>query len=98
MPSSLPEVAAPVRDSVDQYREAFISSPHFKHVMIENFFDADFAEQLLAEFPHFDKTLSTNESGKTGGKAVNTNMRAISPAYQRLYDTLASKPFLDFVS
>ena len=94
----LPEVSSAVRDAVDRYRDAFIAAKPFKHVMIENFFEAAFAEALLAEFPSFDKKLATNEGGETGGKAVQTNMRAISPAYQRLYDTLASPRFLEFAS
>lgn len=96
--SSFGEVSAQVRQSVDQYRQAFLTAQPFKHVMIENFFEPAFAEQLLAEFPSFDKKLSINESGYTSGKAVNPNIRTISPAYQHLYETLASRPFLDFIS
>lgn len=96
--SSFGEVSAQVRQSVDQHREAFLTAQPFKHVMIENFFEPVFAEQLLAEFPSFDKKLSINESGQTSGKSVNTNIRTISPAYQHLYDLLGSRPFLDFIS
>lgn len=96
--SELHEVSAPVRESVDRYREEFVSARPFKHVMIENFFDAEFAERLLDEFPSFDTGHSKNETGQAGGKSVNTNMRAISPAYQHLYDTLASAQFLEFAS
>jgi Rps23 Pro-64 3,4-dihydroxylase Tpa1-like proline 4-hydroxylase len=96
--SRLSEISAPVRLAVDQYREAFVTAQPFKHVTIENFFEPAFAEQLLAEFPSFDVKLSTNESGHASGKSVNTNIRSISPAYQRLYETLAARPFLDFVS
>ncbi len=91
-------VSASVRQSVDQYRETFLTAHPFKHVMIEDFFEPAFAEQLLAEFPSFDKELSINESGHTSGKSVNTNIRTISPAYQKLYEVLGSRPFLDFVS
>ena len=91
-------LSAQVRQSVDQYREAFLTAQPFKHVMIEDFFELSFAEQLLAEFPSFDKKLSINESGHTSGKSVNTNIRTISPAYQQLYELLGSRPFLDFVS
>ncbi|MEO5925332.1 MAG: 2OG-Fe(II) oxygenase [Bryobacteraceae bacterium] len=96
--SSLPEVSAQAQESVDQYRQAFFTAKPFKHVMIENFFEPSFAEQLLAEFPSFDKKLAINESGYAAGKSVNTNIRSISPAYQHLYETLGSRPFLDYVS
>ncbi|MFM2124812.1 MAG: hypothetical protein RL328_1263, partial [Acidobacteriota bacterium] len=94
----LPEVSAPVREAVDRYRDEFVSAKPFKHVMIESFFEPAFAGELLAEFPSFDQRLATSEGGETGGKAVQTNMRAISPAYQRLYDTLGSPRFLEFAS
>ena len=58
-------VSPQVRESVDRYRDAFVNAQPFKHVMIEDFFDRPFAEQLLAEFPSFDKKLSINESGQT---------------------------------
>jgi Rps23 Pro-64 3,4-dihydroxylase Tpa1-like proline 4-hydroxylase len=91
-------LSAQVRHSVDQHRERFLTAQPFKHVMIEDFFEAEFAEALLAEFPSFDKKLSINESGHVSGKAVNTDIRTISPAYQRLYEELGSSAFLDFVS
>ncbi len=91
-------VSPQVRESVDRYRDAFVNAQPFKHVMIEDFFERTFAEQLLAEFPSFDKKLSINESGQTSGKSVNPNIRTISPAYQQLYDLLGSQSFLNFVS
>ena len=33
-----------------------------------------------------------------GGKAVNTKIREISPAYEELYSFISSRPFLDFMS
>jgi Rps23 Pro-64 3,4-dihydroxylase Tpa1-like proline 4-hydroxylase len=96
--STLPEVSARAREAVDQYRQAFLTARPFKHVVIEDFFDAAFAEQLLAEFPSFDKKLAINESGYAAGKSVNTNIRSISPAYQHLYETLGSQAFLEYVS
>ncbi len=96
--SSLPEVSANAQDSVNQHRNEFLTAQPFKHVVIENFFEAAFAEQLLSEFPSFDKKLAINESGYAAGKSVNTNIRSISQTYQRLYETLGSQPFLDYVS
>jgi 2OG-Fe(II) oxygenase superfamily len=95
---SLAELSASVLERADQYREAFVSALPFKHVVIEDFFDPAFARQLLDEFPSFDPALAQSESGQTGGKAVQTNIRSISPAYQRLYETIAGRPFLDVVS
>jgi hypothetical protein len=96
--SALAEVAPSVFDDADSYRAGFLEARPFKHVVIDDFFESGFAERLLAEFPRFDPNLARNEGGATGGKAVNTDIRAISPAYQRLYEVLSGQPFLDLVS
>ena len=49
-------------------------------------------------FPSFDRRLAISETGETGGKAVNTRIASISPAYEELYGFISSKPFLEFVS
>jgi Rps23 Pro-64 3,4-dihydroxylase Tpa1-like proline 4-hydroxylase len=94
----IPEVSTEVLQHVDRYRDAFVHADHFKHVMIENFFEPSFADQLLTDFPSFDSRLARNEYGDIGGKAVNTKIREISPVYQRLYAVISSKPFLEFMS
>ena len=38
-----------------------------------------------------------NEMGELGGKAVNTKIREISPAYEELYEMIGSQPFLDLI-
>jgi hypothetical protein len=84
--------------SASRLREAFLSAKPFKHVVIDNFFNADLASKLLTEFPAFDKKLATNEAGQTGGKAVRTDIGSVSPVYRELYKYISSGAFLDFVS
>jgi hypothetical protein len=80
------------------HREIFLSAEPFKHVVIENFFAPAFAERLLAEFPAFNPALATNEIyGGVWGKAVNTRINEISPAYAELYALIASRDFLDVI-
>jgi hypothetical protein len=86
-----------VASHADDYREAFLSAKPFKHIAIDEFFDPAFAEQLLDQFPHFDPKLAVNEMGDVGGKAVNTKIREISPAYQQLYEIIGSAPFLQLI-
>lgn len=96
--AAVPEVSDEVIRNADVYRETFLHAEPFKHVVIEGFFEPEFAERLLADFPSFDPQLAMNEFGYTGGKAVNPNIRRISPVYQQLYEAIGSKPFLDLVS
>src|SRR5690349_6860358 len=93
----VPQISDAVLLDVDRHCDAFLHADPFKHVAIENFFEPAFAERLLADFPSFNPHLAKNEVGLAGGKAVNTNIREISPTYQELYELIASQPFLDFV-
>ena len=96
--SELDRLSIQVLENADSWREAFSTALPFRHVSIDNFLEQEFAERLLAEFPSFDRKLSINEGGTTGGKAVNTNIREISPAYEELHEFISSKPFLDAMS
>jgi hypothetical protein len=82
----------------DELRETFLDARPFRHVVIDDFFENDYAERLLDEFPSFDRRLAMSENGNIGGKAVNTKIAAISPAYEDLYGFISSQPFLEFVS
>src|ERR1039457_5874506 len=96
--ATLPQISETIAQHAPEHREALVNALPFKHAMIENFFDPAFAERLLAEFPSFDPKLALNEMGELGGKAVNTKIREISPAYQELYEVIGSKPFLELMS
>ena len=96
--AAIPQVDEAVQRDAAVYREAFVHAEPFKHGIIENFFEPGFADRLLAEFPSFDSKLSINEAGKEGGKAVNTRIAQISPAFQELYALIGSPAFLNLVS
>jgi hypothetical protein len=96
--TTVPRISEAVVQQADAFREAFLHAAPFRHGMIEGFFEPAFAERLLAEFPSFDAKLAMNEMGKVGGKAVNTKIREISPAYHELYEMIGSQPFLDLMS
>src|ERR1044071_208362 len=81
-----------------KYREEFQSAQPFKHICIDNFFVSQAAEELLGDFPPFDREFAINEYGEYGGKVVVSNIREISPFYARLYDYLMSRDFLDAMS
>ena len=93
----MPETALATRISInaEDWRERFAQANPFRHVVIDNFFEPAFAQRLLAEFPAFNPALAKNEIyGGVWGKAVNTRLREIAPAYRELYDLIASPEFL----
>ena len=79
-------------------RNAYQGAKPFRHVCLDGFLEPGMAEQLLAEFPAFDPVLARNEFGEVGGKAVNTDLRNIGPAYLEFYDYMCSPRFLDAMS
>jgi hypothetical protein len=92
-------VSKSVVEDSRKYADSFVHASPFKHTVIENFFEPNFAECLLADFPAFDPALAANEIyGGAWGKAVNTRIRQISPAYQDLYELIGSAEFLDLIS
>jgi len=96
--TAVPGISPAASARADELREAFLGAQPFRHVFIDEFFENSFAEKLLVEFPSFDRRLAIAESGHAGGKAVNSRIAAISPAYEELYAFISSQPFLEFVS
>ena len=91
-------INAVVRQDASHYRSKFASAYPFRHVVIDDFFHARKAEQLLADFPPFDPANARNEFGEVGGKATIPDIRKISASYSELYNYIASRDFLDCVS
>jgi hypothetical protein len=92
-------ISKSVVEDTPGHRGSFLHARPFKHTVIDDFFEPDFAERLLADFPAFNPALAANEIyGGVWGKAVNTRIQQISPAYEELYDLVDSAPFLDLVS
>lgn len=88
---------ARVLDAAADYRADFTSAAPFPHVVIENFLDAAFADELLASFPAFERGNSVGDDGTPGGKSTLDRIRGIGPAYQRLDDAIKSPEFLQAI-
>ena len=76
---------------------AFDSAQPFRHVVIDDFFDADFCRQLQADFPGFEDRYARNEMGAVGGKAVRQDLPSLSEAYGGLDRLLQSADFLQLI-
>jgi hypothetical protein len=80
------------------FAEKFQRAVPYKHVCIEDFFNADMAELILKDFPAFDFTPKKNEFGDDGPKAVYENLSEISPFYEKLTAYLNSEEFNNAIS
>lgn len=84
--------------NVFTYQDEFISAKPFRYVVIDDFFETNIAEQMLADFPVFQEERALNEMGEVGGKAVEENIADISTAYRQVADYIKSDSFLLAVS
>lgn len=66
----------------------------FRHAVIEGFFDAQTAQQLLDQFPAFERGNARDENGATGNKSTVERIRELGPAYAALDDLVQSPAFL----
>jgi len=76
----------------------FAAASPFRHVVIDDFLDAEVCETLLAQFPGFDRELAMNEDGVVGRKAVHEKVTGLGSAYRRLDALASSEEFRRFLS
>lgn len=83
---------------LDSLRDRFATADPFPHVVIDEFFQQDFARHLLDQFPPFGGGNSLSEFGKPGKKSVNSDFKGIGGVYRDLELLLLSEPFKKLVS
>jgi hypothetical protein len=76
----------------------FTHAEPFPHISIDNFMKHEVAEKLLQDFPPFESANNLNEFGKPGLKAIQPDLRSISPAYVELWKYVCSVEFLEAIS
>ncbi|MEO7936683.1 MAG: 2OG-Fe(II) oxygenase [Dokdonella sp.] len=75
----------------------FAQREPFRHVVIEDFFSAEYADRLLADFPSFERGNARNEAGELGNKSTVERVRELSPSYRDLDELIKSKDFLALI-
>jgi hypothetical protein len=87
-------ISATTHARLGEYAERFQRGDPFRHVVMDDFFDAAAVDGLLAQFPAFDPGRARNENGAIGNKAVYEQIRELGPAYAALDRLVASPAFL----
>ena len=95
---SLTAINSSTLSALEQHAATFATAHPFPHIVIDDFFNADFCEQLLGEFPGFDRQQATSENGTIGLKAVHQHISRIGPCYRNLDTLVQSQAFLDYIS
>jgi hypothetical protein len=86
------EILTPeVRGGAERLRAEFLSAKPFRHVVIDDFLQADVCRRAVEQFPAFEDKHAINEYGEVGGKAVREKLAELGDAYQKL-DALFRSP------
>lgn len=86
------------RNSAAKLHERYGWAAPFPHIVLDNFLDTVFCQQLLESFPGFSEQYAVNEDGRTGGKAVITTLPDLGPAYAQLHTMFQSSEFRQWLS
>jgi Rps23 Pro-64 3,4-dihydroxylase Tpa1-like proline 4-hydroxylase len=94
----MPDTVNPqVRKDVDALAARFRARDPFRHVIIDDFLDADFCTALLEQFPSFETGNTRNEAGETGNKSTIEKIRGLGPAFAAVDDLVQSPDFLRLI-
>jgi hypothetical protein len=88
-----PAVSARADDLAAQFQRR----DPFRHVIIDDFFDAETCARLLAEFPPFERGNARNEAGQVGNKSTVEQIRGLGTTYTALDDLIQTRGFLDLI-
>jgi len=86
-------VSEDIRSNSHSLSQQFLSAQPFRHIAINDFFQAEFAQSLLAGFPAFDEKLAINENGEVGAKAVHEKITKLGSDWRKLDKLVQSADF-----
>ncbi len=82
----------------DAHRATFQHNKPFKHLQIDSFFQPDFLQGLLQEFPSFEQGNYLNENGEPGGKSTLEKIQELGPHFRKLDALIQSPEFRQWLS
>lgn len=82
---------------VEAHARAFADAQPFRHVVIDDFFDRAYIDELLREFPAFERGNYIGDDGRPGGKSTVDGMAQLGPAYRRLDEVIQTPAFLAYI-
>jgi Rps23 Pro-64 3,4-dihydroxylase Tpa1-like proline 4-hydroxylase len=86
-----------VRGHIEDLARQFATALPFRHVAIEQFLDAQFCQELIAQFPPFEAGDARNESGEMAGKSVIADIARLGPAYGQFDRLMRDGEFLSLI-
>ena len=92
-----PIIAEHVLKNADAHGQAFVNADPFRHVVIDDFFDASYVAQVDKEFPDFERGNARTENGDLGNKSTIEKIRGLGSSFSRLDDLIQSREFLELM-
>jgi Rps23 Pro-64 3,4-dihydroxylase Tpa1-like proline 4-hydroxylase len=85
------------RDHIAEFERQFAAAQPFRHVVIEQFLDPSFCQQLMAQFPPFAAGDARNEHGEQAGKSVIAQIARIGGAFDKFDRLMRDREFLSAI-
>ena len=87
-----------IENFINENKEKFERGEPFPHIIIENFFDEEFLNEVLNEFPNLsNQKKTTNYSNKNEVKFANNDYSKFPNSIKKLFNFLNSDFFLSFL-
>ena len=86
---------------ITQLRQQFTSADPFPHMVVDNFFTADFLRSIERDFPVKDENYNrfcADDDGRIGTNYANGDLAQFPRAFKQLDALIQSKAFLNYVS
>src|SRR6185503_675228 len=83
---------------ITQFRKEFTNANPFPHMVVDNFFTADFLRNLERDFPIKDENYDRfciEDGGHIGTNYANGDVTQFPPAFKQLDALIQSKAFLN---
>ncbi len=93
----LPLVHSDVRNHIEDLQRQFAAAQPFRHVVVEQFLDPQFCQELIGQFPPFAAGDARNERGEQAGKSVIGQIARIGPAFERFDRLMRDGEFLAMI-
>jgi 2OG-Fe(II) oxygenase superfamily len=90
-------ISPTVLGSAAALRTSFEAAQPFRHLVVDEFLEPGYCQELIRQFPAFDREHALNEFGEVGRKAVFQELPKLGGAYQRFDRMLRSREFLSFI-
>ncbi len=78
-------------------KKSYINGEPFPNIELKNFFNEEFLNKVLKEFPDLSQKKSENYNNKNEIKFANNDYKNFSPNIKSIFDYLNSEEFISFI-